>query len=399
MPPFETIGQQLTWLLIAIAGIGILAQWLRVPYAVALVLAGLAVGESHLVDVPHLDPGLLLFVLLPPLLFDAAFRLDAVQFRSLLPSILLIAVPGTLFTALFVGAAVSVALQIPPVTGLLLGTIVAATDPVAVVSVFRRLRAPERLTVLAEGESLINDGMAITLYTVALGFAISGSFDFGSAISNFGREALLGSAIGVVIGLVGSRLTGLTHDHLVEMTLSTALAYGSYLAAQSLHSSGPLACVMAGLIHGSYGRRVGMSENARLLLDDLWEYLGFAANGVVFLLVGFTVSVGGLISYAWPVALAILSVEVGRVLLIGGLSRRLLPATLALSRRERVVLFWGGLRGALTLALALALPAATPQRELIVAMAFGVVLVTLVVQGLTLAPLIKALGVQAPTSS
>jgi len=322
-----------------------------------------------------------------------------VQFRSLLPSILLIAVPGTLFTALFVGAAVSVALQIPPVTGLLLGTIVAATDPVAVVSVFRRLRAPERLTVLAEGESLINDGMAITLYTVALGFAISGSFDFGSAISNFGREALLGSAIGVVIGLVGSRLTGLTHDHLVEMTLSTALAYGSYLAAQSLHSSGPLACVMAGLIHGSYGRRVGMSENARLLLDDLWEYLGFAANGVVFLLVGFTVSVGGLIGYAWPVALAILSVEVGRVLLIGGLSRRLLPATLALSRRERVVLFWGGLRGALTLALALALPAATPQRELIVAMAFGVVLVTLVVQGLTLAPLIKALGVQAPTSS
>src|SRR2546423_8525245 len=137
MPVLETIGQKLTWLLIAVAGIGVLAQWMRIPYAVALVLSGLLVAETHIVNVPRLDPGLLLFVLLPPLLFDAAFRLDAVQLRSLLPSILLIAVPGTLFTALFVGAAVAIALQIPPVTGLLLGTIVPPTAPVAVVMVFR----------------------------------------------------------------------------------------------------------------------------------------------------------------------------------------------------------------------------------------------------------------------
>src|SRR5207244_3701920 len=162
--------------------------------------SGLVVAETHIVNVPRLDPGLLLFVLLPPLLFDAAFRLDAVAFKSLLPSILLLAVPGTLFTALFVGGFVALSLQVP--------------------------------------------------FTTAL-----------------------------VLGLVVSRLTALTEDHLVEMTLSTALAFGSYLAAQSLHASGPLACVAAGLVHGSYGRRVGMSANARRVLDDLWEYLGFAANG------------------------------------------------------------------------------------------------------------------------
>src|SRR5207302_9267741 len=130
----------------------------------------LVVAETHIVNVPRLDPGLLLFVLLPPLLFDAAFRLDAVAFKSLLPSILLLAVPGTLFTALFVGGFVTLSLQVPFTTALVLGTLVAATDPVAVVSVFRRMHAPDRLTVLAEGESLINDGMAITLYTVAIGF-------------------------------------------------------------------------------------------------------------------------------------------------------------------------------------------------------------------------------------
>src|SRR5207247_6516418 len=134
------------------------------------------------------------------------------------------------------------------------------------------------------------------------------------------------------------RLTALTPDHLVEMTLSTALAFGSYLAAQSVHASGPLACVAAGLVHGSYGRRIGMSENARRLLDDLWEYLGFAANGLLFLLVGFTVNVGSLLTYAWPISVAVGSVLLARLVLIGALSTRLLPRSLHLEHRERLVL-------------------------------------------------------------
>src|SRR5262249_14376523 len=151
-------------------------------------------------------------------------------------------------------------LHLPIAVALTFGSIVAATDPVSVVPMFRRLNAPERLSVLAEGESLINDGVAITLYTAAIGLASAGTADVPGALGMFSRQVVGGVAIGAVLGLMFSRITAAIDDHLIEMTLSTALAYGSYLAAQSVETSGALACVAAGLIHGSYGREVGMSE-------------------------------------------------------------------------------------------------------------------------------------------
>jgi monovalent cation:H+ antiporter, CPA1 family len=394
--PVESLAQQLAWLLLGAAAVGMLAYWLRIPYAIALVLVGLLVEESHLVQVPRLDPAVVLFLFLPPLLFDAAFRIDADRLRHRLRPVLVLAVPGTLLTALVVGLVLAVALQLPLAVAVLFGSVVAATDPVAVVGVFRRLGAPHTLEIVAEGESLVNDGMAITLYTTLIGIALTGTVHWVGALELFGREVLGGVAIGAALGLGFSRLTALVDDHLVEMTLSTALAYGSYLAAQSLHASGPLACVAAGLIHGSYGRSIGMSEESRRLLDDLWEYLGFLANGVLFLLVGFSVNVASLLTHAGPVAAAVVAVLVARAVVIGPLGLSVGPWRPPLSRPERLVLFWGGLRGALTLALALALPADVPAYDVLVAMAFGVVLFTLVVQGLTLAPLLHALGLAAP---
>jgi monovalent cation:H+ antiporter, CPA1 family len=383
-------------MLLGAAMLGILAWRINVPYAVALVVGGIAVEQSHLVELPQLEPPVLLFVFLPPLLFDAAFRLDDVQLRRLAQPVLWLAIPGTVATAIIVALVLMLALHMRASEALLFGSIVSATDPVAVVGVFRKIDAPSRLAVLVEGESLINDGVAITLYAATIGLSTSGTADIPGALALFVRQVAGGVAIGAILGIVFSRVTATIDDHMIEMTLSTALAYGSYLVAQSLEASGALACVAAGLVHGSYGRQVGMSERTRRLLDDLWEYFGFVVNAVVFLLVGFSTNLAALAADATPVAASIGSVLLSRIVvvmippeLLRRLTRRIRVVS---SQRERVVLIWGGLRGALTITLALALPAGFADRQLFIAMAFGVVLFTLLVQGVTLSAVIKRTG-------
>jgi CPA1 family monovalent cation:H+ antiporter len=387
----ETVVTQFAWILLGASVVGTLARRLGISYAVALVITGLLIEESHIVRVPHLSPGLLLFAFLPPLLFDASFRLDARELRLVARPVLMLAVPGVLVTALAIGSALWLVLDLPFGVALLFGSIVAATDPVAVVGIVQKLGLPARLTVIAEAESLINDGMAITVYTAVIGYAVSGRVEAFDAVRVFGEEVLGGLFIGGAVGLAGARLTRLVDDALLEMTLSTVLAYGSYLIANSAHASGPLACVAAGLIHGSYGRAFGMSRTTSEHLDLLWEYLGFLANAIVFLLVGFTVNISVLLDDAWPVAVAIVAVLVVRTAVVWLMTPRAgdhgVPAW-----KERTVLTWAGLRGALTIALALALPIATPQRSQIIAMAFGVVLFTLVAQGLSLPRLLRSLG-------
>jgi Na+:H+ antiporter len=382
-------------MLLGAAILGIVAWRINLPYAVVLVLGGLVVEQFHVVDLPQLEPRVLLFVFLPPLLFDAAFRLDDVQLRRLAQPVLWLAVPGTVATAAIVGIILYAVLHMGLAEALLFGSIVSATDPVAVVGVFRHLDAPRRLAVLVEGESLINDGVAITLYTATIGLATGGNTDVPGALGLFVREVVGGVGIGIVMGVIFSRLTATIDDHMIEMTLSTALAYGSYLAAQWIGTSGALACVAAGLIHGSYGREVGMSERTRRLLDDLWEYFGFVVNALVFLLVGFSSNLAALVASAGPVLVSISSVVIARVLVVM-IPPELLRLTgrirLVTSKGERAVLIWGGLRGALTITLALALPSNIPDRQLLIAMAFGVVLFTLLVQGVTLSGVIQRTG-------
>ncbi len=388
----ESAVVQLAWMLLGASIVGMLAWRVRLPYAVALLLGALLLEESHFIAVPHLDPGILLFVLLPPLLFDAAFRLDDKELRSVARPVLFLALPGTVATAAIVGVVVIGLLRLPWEVALLFGSIVAATDPVAVVAVFRSLGAPARLSVIAEAESLFNDGIAITLYTVLLGLVTAGDVNVLGGVGMFVRQVVGGVAIGVVLGVVCSRLTGIVDDHLIEMTLSTSLAYGSYLIAQSLEASGPLACVAAGLIHGSYGRQVGMSERSTRVLDDLWEYFGFVANAIVFLLVGFSTSLASLAAVGWAVGAGILAVLLSRVLVVFGIPPLLPRRFITTTGAERLVLVWGGLRGALTVTLALALPVDIPERSLLIAMAFGVVLFTMVVQGITLAIVVRRAG-------
>jgi CPA1 family monovalent cation:H+ antiporter len=391
--------QEFAWLLLGATLIGILARRVRVPYAVALVLGGLLVEESHLVTAPHLDPPVVLFAFLPPLLFDAAFRLDARELRLVLRPVLLLAVPGVLVTTLVVGGVVALALGLPLSVALLFGSIVAATDPVAVTAVLKETALPARLLVVPEAESLVNDGMAITLYTGFGELGAAGGIDVAALSGLFLREVLLGLVVGIVLGFVCARLTSTVDDHLIEMMLSVVLAYGSYLVADRLHASGPLACVAAGIIQGSYGRAFGMSERTSRLLDDLWEFLGFFANAVLFLLVGLSVNLAALVANGKAVAVAIVAVLVARVLVVEAVGLLTARGPLATPFRERLVLIWAGLRGALTIALALGLPRDTPSRALLIDMAFGVVLFTLIGQGLSLSLLIRRLGLRRPIAA
>ena len=409
----EVLVRQAAWLLLGATAVGLVTRWLRIPYAVALVLAGAAAGavaHTWQLEVPHLEPAILLFAFLPPLLFDAAFRLDEREVHVVFPPILLLAIPGVIVTAAVVGVLVALPLKLPLVVGLLFGSIVAATDPVAVTAVFRRLNVHHRLGTIVEAESLVNDGTAITLYTALLAAASSAGLASGAAggpaggvgpavaqaLGTFAWQVVVGAGTGAIAGLVFSHLTATIDDHLVEMTLSTALAYGSYLVADSLHASGALACVAAGFIHGSYGRRIGMSQNTRELLDSLWEYFGFLANGLLFLLVGLTLDLRALWQAGGEVLLAVLAVSVARLLVVE-LSTRLIPAERSFAGAAgRGLLAWGGLRGALTLALAFALPAALPGRDQVVAMAVGVVAFTLVVQGSTLPLVVRWTGLAQP---
>ena len=386
--------QEMAWLLLGAAIIGILARRLRMPYAVALVIGGLLIEESHIISVPQLDPPVVLFAFLPPLLFDAAFRLDARELRLVARPVLLLAIPGVLATTLIVGGIVAFMLGLPLQTALLFGSLVAATDPVAVIAVLKDLALPARLIVVPEAESLVNDGMAITLYTAIGSVVETGRADLPGLGALFLQEVGIGIAIGVGLGFLFSRLTATIDDHLIEMMLSVVLAYGSYLVADGLHASGPLACVAAGIMQGTYGRQIGMSERTSRLLDDLWEFLGFFANAILFLLVGFSVNVAALIENAWAVGVAIVAVIVARVLVVEVVGLLTARTDLASPPRERLLLVWAGLRGALTIALALGLPRDTPQRELLIQMAFGVVLFTLIAQGLTLPLLMDAVGIR-----
>lgn len=377
--------------------IAMVTRRMRIPYAVALVLGGMLLYEGHFDSSPQLDPEILLFVFLPPLLFDSAFRLEAEKARSLLKPVLLLAVVGVFITTVLVGATVHLALDIPLASALLFGAIIAATDPVAVLSIFKQLHVPDRLSFIAEAESLVNDGMAITLYVVLMDWAVTGSFELAESISTFVLEVGGGVLIGLAVGFLASRITRRIDDHLIEMCLSVSLAFGSYLIADYVGASGPLACVFAGVIHGSYGRRIGMSERTRLMLDDLWEFLGFIANAFVFILLGLSIHVSD-IADAWSsILVAVFAVVLSRWFITYSTSRATLKnPSPGQHRREAIVLTWGGLRGALTAALALALPASTPHRTEIVQMAFGIVLFTLVLQGSTLGGVIERLKFARP---
>lgn len=374
-------------LLLIASLVAIVTERLRVPYTAGLVLIGLAlalIGQGEI----NVSPELFLGILVPPLIFEAAFQVRARELVKDLAPILSLAIPGVLLTTFLVGGVLYWGAEFSLAPALLFGSLIAATDPVAVIALFRSLGVPHRLLLLLEGESLFNDGTAIVLFNLMLSIAITGQFNLIDSLGTFLLVAGGGLAVGFLLGLLISQAISAIDNALIETTLTTVLAFGSYVVAEQLHFSGVLAVVAAGLVSGNLGPR-RMAPTTRILVFNFWDYAAFLANSFVFLLLGLQIDLSILLSDWKSVLWAILAVLVSRAASIYGLSW-IGPGV---PMRYKHVLYWGGLRGAISLALALSLPASLgAQGDLLRVMAFGVVLFTLLFQGLTMKPLIKRMG-------
>jgi CPA1 family monovalent cation:H+ antiporter len=385
--------ERLVVMLIAAAVVAVVARWIHLPYTLALLLLGLGLGAVPGIATPTLNSEIILLVFLPPLLFQVAFVLDLRLLRSVATGVLFFAVPGVLLAMGVGGVLVHLALGLPWSVSLLFGAMIAATDPVSVLATFRKLGVDQRLAALVEGESLLNDGIALVLL-ITLVRAVDGEFSIGPAVGTFVLSVMGGVAVGLALGWVGHLLIAAIDEHLTEMTVSVAMAYGSFLAAETLHLSGVLATVAAAMTLGHLGRARGwiFSDGSERLLTDLWEFLAFGANAALFLLMGLTVHVAGLTTYPGSVLIGIAAALAGRAVVAYGLGSVLPQLGFRLSWAERHVTFWGGLRGAVALAAALSLPVGFPHRAQLLAMTYGAVLFTLLAQGLTVGPLVRRLG-------
>ncbi|MBO3458368.1 Na+/H+ antiporter [Aetokthonos hydrillicola Thurmond2011] len=368
-------------------------SWLRhIPYTLLLVIVGLLLALAD-VRLVYLSPSLILSIFLPPLLFEAAWNLRWADLKRDMLPICLYAVIGVVISIAGVAIGLNQITGLSLSAALLIGACLSATDPISVTALFRELGTSKRLITLMEGESLFNDGMAV----VSFGFLVTSSL--GNAelalqpiLVQFVKVVGIGIAVGGLIGFGISYLTQRFDLPLVEQSFTLVSAYGAYLITDDLGGSGVIGVVTTSLILGNFGSRIGMSARTRLVVSDFWEFLAFFVNSIIFLVIGdqirFTLLRDNLGIIATTVAGMILTRAIA-IYFLGFLSNRF--ANSQISVRKQTVLWWGGLRGAVSIALALSVPISIPERGAVIATVFGSVLFTLLVQGLTIQPLLEKL--------
>lgn len=395
-------------LIAAAASIGL--KRVQFPFTVGLVLVGLILGAlRHRVEALDvlgsftLTPDLILFVFLPTLIFESAFNLDVRLLSRNMAPVLTLAAPGLLLSTAIVGTLVNFLTPLTWGPSLVFGALISATDPVAVIALFKDVGAPKRLAILVEGESLFNDATAIVLFTLLVAVAAAGTFTGGTVVDgavDFARVFAGGLVVGTIIGYLMIRTISLAEDEpLVEVALSTVVAYAAFIAAEHyLHVSGVMATVGAGVVVGALGSTRFTSE-LKAYLRQFWEYAAFVANAFIFLLVGLSIDLGSLSRFVGPIGWALVAVFVARAITVFGLVPLInrFPNAEPVDTRYQTIMFWGGLRGAVALALALSLPEGFAFRDTIVALTVGIVLFTLLTAGVTMKPLIRILGLDRPT--
>lgn len=402
--PVHTVHVFIMLLLVA-TFVAALSRRVHIPYTVALVAVGLAIASLGSFHVPVLSKELLFAIFLPGLIFEAAYHLKADEFWRNKFAIIALAVPGVIvaiaLTALLVlGAASAGWLEgVGWRQALVFAALIAATDPVAVVALFRELGVDRRLQVLVEGESLLNDGTAIVLFTLALSVATGGTAAAPSLLHMLARFGIMvggGVAAGVLTAVGITFLMRRLDDAASEITLTMIAAYGSFAVAESFGVSGVIATVSAGMVCGSYAARMAMSRATRDSVVGFWSYVSFMLNSIVFLLLGLQVHVSTLADAWLAILLAYLAVTAGRAVMILGVSALLHPT------RERLPAAWppllviGGLRGALSMVLSISLPESFPYRNNIVIITFGVVIVSILLQGSATAIFARRLAAPVP---
>jgi CPA1 family monovalent cation:H+ antiporter len=412
MTEIATIVRILTILLLIALLVILITRRLSIPYTLGLVVVGLGIsllGARFNFEF-RLNPDLVLFVFLPALIFEGAWSTSVEELRKHWVAIFFLIGPGLLLELVLIALPLHYFAGLSWYTAFLLSAILSPTDPIAVLGLFRQLHVQPRIAAIIEGESLLNDGVAGSFYQVFLILtlaAIGGhtqpalqSTLYGLSI--FVLQAGGGVVVGGILGFAISFFVKHVEDPLIETTITLVTAYAVYLLADAIHASGLLATIMAGLILGSYGRSVSMSEETQAVVDDFWSLAAFIANALLFLLVGLELNPfrffaeANLSSLLLAAGAAILAVLLSRLIIVVLLPRPSMTVPGMLLNAPRVVIFWSGLRGALSMALVLALPLNIPDRETLVFATYAVILFSLLVQGFSLRLLLKSLPSVSP---
>lgn len=395
-------------LLVAVAGLAVVARAMNLPYPILLVLGGCAIGFVPGVPRIDLNPDIVLLIFLPFLLYGAAFFASLRDLRDNLRPIGLLAIGLVIATTITVAGVVHYVIGLPWAAAFLLGAIVSPTDPVAPAEILRRLGSPRRLVSVIEGESLINDWTALVLYRFAVAAVVTGGFSLLDAGGQFILNGVGGVAIGLAVGRTIREVRRRIDDPPIEITISILSGYAAYLPAEALGLSGVIAAVTTGIYMGWHTPELTTAV-MRIQGQSVWEVLTFLVNAILFLLVGLQLPkvidalsarpALELAGWAALTALTVMAVRAVWVFVLTQLARRLFPREGLPSWRSTAVVAWAGARGAVSLAAALAIPLTTdagspfPDRDLVIFLTLAVILATLVIQGMTLKPLIRALGV------
>lgn len=383
----------LLWMLIVAFIAMMVVRRVRLPYTIALVIAGLVLGAAHLLETFHLSYELVFTLFLPALLFDAAIRLPVEMLKRNWVPVALLAVPGVILSTFIVGYGVHVWGGVSLMLAFLFGALISATDPISVLAIFKSMGVDRRLAIIVEGESLFNDGTSAVLYRSILAALLAGTFAAPSVIgSGFLRAiaggVIIGGGVGWGISLIMARLD----DHLAEITLTTIAAYGASLLAESFGTSGVISVISSGVVLGYYRGEVVMSATTRAAVYSFWEYIAFVINSILFILIGIDVTFAHVAQNMVPMGVAIGVVILARAFVVyfsgAILSRSLRPIPL----KWLHVINFGGFRGALAIALALGIPRDVPGRDVVLAMTYAVVLWTLLPQGLSMGWVFRRLG-------
>ena len=397
------VSQSAVLLLFVAAVVAMLTRRLRFPYSIGLVLAGIALCLAPSGPTIHVPSDLIYKALLPPLLFEAAFYLRWDRLKPELPLVLTLAVGGVVIGGGVSAAGMHFLAGWPWNVALVFGALISATDPVSVLATFRQAGAEGRLALLIGSESLLNDGVAAVAFAVTVATAMGENLSPGAISARLVISIGLAILSGAAVAGGALFLAGRSEDHLVELTFTAVAAWGSFLLAEQLHASGVLAAIVAGLIMGNIGPMRVLSDQGREAVRSFWEFGAFVANSLVFLLIGVYQaemyrSQG--LSVSWiVVSVGAVVVLAGRAISVYGICGGFYLSRLRVKPRQQLGLVWGGMRGALALALALSLPEQMPQRLSIVGVSFAVVAFSIFAQGLTIPPFLRWVGELPETPS
>lgn len=373
--------------------IALLAKWIDVPYTVALVFVGLIISMTGLASEIKISREIIFTAILPPLIFYGAFHMNIEQLKADWKSIILLAIPGVLISTLITGFLIHWFWNISLAYGLLFGALITPTDPISVLAILKKVNAPNRLRIILEGESLFNDGTGIVLFTLISGIIWSKNiFTFQESLLNFTIIVLGSSLLGIGLGYLGHKILGKINDHLIEVTLTIIIAFGTPIIAEIMHLSGIIAVVFSGLIIGNYGRQFSMSTKTRETVETFWEVVDFLINSLIFLAIGIelqVITLHELKNFSSPIIYGIIAILLTRAFII-------YPFIFfqKIFKKESIpwawthTLFWGGLRGSIPIALAVGLED-FEYRDLFLTSTFAIVLFSLLFQGFTMKSLIK----------